>query len=146
MPLVRTPFWDTRELHDFLIREANKPFEWGVADCCLLAANAIKSFTGVDLADDFRGKYTTKIGAFRAIKSVCNGSTIEDAAVYCAQKHGLTEYQHPLCARRGDLVVFNNGGDVIAGVVGLSGRHLISVSETGLVRLPITDVRRAWSV
>lgn len=146
MGLVRTQHWATREFHDFLIQEAYKPFEWGVRDCCTFAANAIKSFTNVDLADDFRDKYTTKIGAFRAIKSVAGGSTIEDAAVYCANKHGLVERKYPLMAQRGDLVVFNNGGDVIAGVVGLSGRHLISVSDTGLVCLPITDVTRAWVV
>jgi hypothetical protein len=146
MSLVRTQHWATRELHDFLLQRAQVPFSWMDNDCCIFAADAIKSFTDVDIADDFRGKYTTKIGALKAIKSIAGGSTIEDAVSFCAQKYGLIERTYPLTAQRGDLVVFNNGGDVIAGVVGLSGRDLISVSETGLVKLPITDVKRAWSV
>jgi hypothetical protein len=49
-------------------------------------------------------------------------------------------------AKRGDLVIIDNAGTLIAGVVHLNGRHVVSVSETGLVRLPITNVVRAWSL
>lgn len=144
--LTRTHSWAIKELHDFLLSNYKTAFKWGVFDCCLFASSAIQSFTGVDIASEFRGKYTTKLGASKAIKSITGGTTAEDAVAYVANKHGLVEYQHPLCAKRGDLVVFNNSADVIAGIVHLTGRHVISVSEEGLVKLPITSIKRAWSV
>lgn len=147
MALTRTPHWHTRELHLFLQESAHKPFKWGTWDCSLFAALAIQSFTGVDIADDFRpGKYTDQASAFALIKAVTGGSTVADAAAHCAKKHGLTEYTKLLFASRGDLVVMENAGRQIAGIVHLSGRHLVSVSETGLARLPITALQRAWKV
>lgn len=146
MSLDKHNHWHTRHFNDFLISSATTPFKYGSWDCCLFAADAIKSFTDVDIADDFRGKYTTKLGALKAIKSVTGGSSIEDAVAYCANKHGLVEHTFPLMAKRGDLVLVDNSGELIAGVVHLNGRHAISVSESGLVRLPITSVKRSWSV
>jgi hypothetical protein len=144
--LTKHNHWHTRHFHDFLYTSADKPFKWGEWDCALFAADAIKSFTDVDLADDFRGKYTTQTGAFKLIKKLTGGTTVADAAAYCAQKHSLEEHTYPLMCKRGDLVVFDNGGDLISGVVHLSGRHVVSVSDSGLVRLPITTVKRSWSV
>jgi hypothetical protein len=146
MPLTRTEHWDTREFHSFLLDHAEDPFAWGTNDCCLFPANAIKSFTGVDLAADFRGKYTDEVSAFVSIREVANGATVGDAAAYCAGKYGLQEWDFPKKARRGDLVVIEQPGGIIAGVVHLNGRHVISVGEGGLVRLPITAVKRAWAV
>ena len=128
------------------------PFAWGSNDCALFAADAILANTGTDIADDFRGKYTTQLGALKTIREVTGGTTIADAAAYCANKHGLVEHTHPLMAKRGDLVVIDNGGTLIAAVIHLNGYHAVSVSETGLVRLPIADhngkpnIVRAWSI
>ena len=146
MPLTRTPHWATRELHDFLLARAGEPFCWAKNDCCTFPADAIHAFTGTDLAAAFRGKYTDEASAFAAIKAIAGGATVGDAAAWCAQQHGLAEYQHPLMAKRGDLVVMQNEGALIAGIVHLSGRHLVTVSATGLVRLPITAVERAWAI
>lgn len=146
MPLQRLPFWDTQLLHKFLLDNAKIPFCWGSNDCCTFAADAIKSFTGTDIAEDFRGKYKTQTGAIKAIKAITGGSTAEDAVAYVANKHGLVEYKFPLMAKRGDLVVFHNGVDVLAGVVHLTGRHVLSVNDSGAVKLPITDIKRAWAV
>jgi hypothetical protein len=139
-------FWDVATLDKHLRDHAKTPFAWGSNDCCLFPANAIQAHTGVDLADDFRGKYSTEVEAFALIKSVTGGTTVADAAAHCAKKYGLTEYPHPLMAKRGDLVVVQNGDTLICGVVHLNGRHVISVSVKGLVRLPISSVVRAWAV
>jgi hypothetical protein len=146
MALTRTPHWATRELDQFLINNAKTPFQWGVLDCCLFAASAIQAFTGTDIADDFRGKYSTQTSAFALIKTVTGGTTVEDAAVYCATKHGLTEWSTPLLAQRGDLVVIQDGDQLIAGIVHLNGRHVISIGESGLKRLPLKAAKRAWHV
>ncbi len=118
----RQKHWATRAYHEFLRVRARAAFVWGKSDCALFAADGILAVTGVDIADDFRGKYATEAEAMALIKSVCNGATVADAAVYCAQKHGLEEWvdkkgkPRPLMARRGDLVVFNAPtGSMVAG-------------------------------
>jgi len=146
MPLQKHEHWDTESFHDFLLAHATSPFIWGQNDCCLFAANAIESFTGTDIADDFRGKYTNHDSAFALIETLTGGTTVADAAAHCAAKHGLVEHQYPLMAKRGDLVVIANGDTLIAGVTHLNGRHVVTVTESGLVRLPITKVVRSWAV
>ena len=146
MPLKRKDHWQTRDFSQFLIDRAKTPFVWGTNDCALFAADGIQAQTGVDIASDFRGKYTDEAGAFGAIKSVCNGTTVADAAAYCATKHGMDELQHPLMAQRGDLVIAADGANLIAGLVHLNGRDVVSVGAQGLLRLPLTTIRRAWRV
>ncbi len=152
MSYKRKDHWATRHFDTFLRERANAPFAWGVNDCALFSADAVESILGIDIADDFRGKYSTQLGAIRTIQKVTGGTSVADAAAYCAAKHGLIEHTYPLMAKRGDLVVIENGGNLIAAVVHLNGHHAVSVSETGLVRLPIADhngkpnVVRAWSI
>jgi hypothetical protein len=153
MALVRKTHWATRELTEFLIARASQPFAWGSNDCCLFPADAIQALTGVDLAADFRGKYSTEVEAFALIRSV-TGSTapsetaVADVAAWCAAQHRLMEWPQPLFAQRGDLVVIENGGRQIAGIVHLTGRHVVSMAESGLVKLLITPtlIKRAWHV
>jgi len=146
MTLTRTDHWATRELNTHLEDTASTPFEWGTHDCALFAANAIEAMTGVDIASDFRGQYTDEASAMEAIQSITGGTTVEDAAAYCAAKHGLVELEHPLMAQRGDLVVLEDSGRIIAGIVHLTGRHIVAAGEHGLKRIPITSVKRAWRV
>lgn len=146
MPLTRTPHWATREFHDFLIARAKEPFVWGKNDCSLFVADAIKSFTKVDLASEFRGKYTDESSALALCKTITGTATLEAATAYCAEKRGLAEWKSPFLAKRGDLVLVNDSGRLIAAVIHLNGRHAVTVGEDGLKRLMITQVRRAWAV
>lgn len=155
MPLQRTRHWATREFHAFLRTRVRTPHVWGQHDCALFAADAIKSYTGVDIAADFRNpdgtaKYSTKAEAFALIQTVTGAgkdpaTAVGDAAAWCAEKHGMVEWEHPLFARRGDLVVMEQDGALIAGVVHLSG-HMVAVGEVGLRKVPITEVKRSWHV
>jgi hypothetical protein len=122
------------------------PFVWGSNDCALFAADGIKAITGIDIAADFRGQYTTQLGALAAIKKITGGSTVADAAAYCAAKNPLfVKLEHPLMAQRGDLVIATNGdGGPIAGLIHLTGSQVVTVSENGLFTLPITSVTAAW--
>jgi hypothetical protein len=145
--MTRLAKWDTVHYHQFLLDRAKVSFAWGTNDCALYAADGVKAITGTDIADAFRGKYHDEASAFALIKSVTGGSTVADAAAWCAEKHGLPELPHPLMAQRGDLVVAKNAdGTPIAGLVHLNGRHIVTVSTSGAVLLPITAVLRAWRV
>ncbi len=148
MSLQRHEHWATRSLTPFLLERRNSPFAWGTNDCCLFPADAIEAMTGVDIASDFRGKYATEAQAWALVHTVTGGSTVADAAAWCARAYGLTEWTYPLCAQRGDLVVFANEGRLLAGIVHLSGRHVLSVAADGLVKFPITRpmLQRAWKV
>jgi len=152
MPLQRKEYWDTREFHAFLLERAIAPFVWGANDCCLFAANGIQAMTGTDIADDFRGKYSSEVRAFGLIRTVTGAgadptTAVADAAAWCAAKHGLVEWGYPLQAQRGDLVVIENGARLIAGLVHLNGRDVVAVAESGgIVRLPASAIRRAWRV
>ena len=145
--LTRIQHWDTRAFNTFLMTAKDTPFRWGVQDCCLIAANAIQAVTGTDIADDFRGKYDSEQTAYALITTVTGAAnpTVIDAAAHCAAKHGLIENAYPLMAKRGDLVVIANGDTLISGVVHLNGRHVVSVTDKGLVRLPISKITRSWS-
>jgi hypothetical protein len=146
MPLQRTTHWLTRELDTFLRENANAKFEWGALDCSLFAADAIKAMTGVDIAEDFRDKYHDEASAFALIKTITGGTTVTDAAAYCANKHGLTEWKYPLQAQRGDLVVVDNAGNLIAGIVDLTGKYVAALGESGIIRISTTHIKRAWHV
>jgi len=65
--VVRLSGWEKRLME--LIRDSeDRPFEWGVFDCALFAADAVNAITGVDLAADFRGHYSTAKGSVKALK------------------------------------------------------------------------------
>ena len=141
----RTKHWCTRELYKFIMSRQATPFAWGTNCCAMFAADAIQAMTGVDIASDFRGLYADAAGAQAAIEKVTGvkGGTIEDAAAYCANKHQLTEWKYPLLAQRGDLVIYEEEGRRLAGIIHLSGRHIISPGETGLKKTLIHDGKRS---
>lgn len=150
MGLKRQKHWATRGYHSFLLARAKTPFRWGVNDCALFAADGVKAITGVDIAAEFRGRYSDEASAMALIKSVTGGATVADAAAWCAAKHGLVEWLDkkgaptPLFARRGDLVTFKAPtGALVAGLVHLSGQ-IVAIGEGGLFRFPISKALRAW--
>ena len=119
MAIKRSPHWVTL-FHEFLKARHKEPFAWGSNDCALFAADGIKAFTGADIAEDFRGKYSTEAEAWSVVAQVTGvaGGTIADAAAYCATKAGLQELNYPLMAQRGDLVVVENDGRIVFGPAG----------------------------
>ena len=152
MPLQRTEHWRTREFYQFLLTNLQVEHVWGRSDCCLIAANAIQSFTGCDIASTFRGRYDSQASAFKQIETVTGEPSVEAAIAHCAQEYGLQEYVNasgqpqPLYAKAGDLVMALNGANQIGGVVHLNGREIVSVGMGGLVLIPLLQAQRAWKV
>lgn len=145
MPLKRTKHWATCEYNQHLVERAEAPHVYGVNDCCLFAADGIKAMTGVDIAEDFRG-YSTEQGALKAIAKVAGGSTVQDAAVYCAKKYDLAELDQPLKAQRGDLVLIEEADGFKMGLVHLSGACAVVPGETALRRVDLAAIKRAWRI
>src|SRR5690606_24088577 len=86
-----------------LIRDARtRPFAWGDHDCCLFAADVIRALTGVDVAADLRGRYSTAIGAKRVITR--EGGSLDALAEARFPALGITELPAAAYAQRGDIL------------------------------------------
>jgi len=113
------------------------PFAWGVNDCALFAADAIRAITGVDHAAIFRGLYDTR----------------EQAEAIVAQYGGLRPFVNyflgpeidPKLARRGDIALITDakGREVLSVCLGAS---FTATGETGLKFFKIKDAVSAWRV
>lgn len=119
-------------------REAQ--FRWGSFDCALFAAGAVHAMTGVDLAADFRGKYSDEVQARSLFAAALDHAS------------GMLPPIELGFARRGDLVLVKNGS-VLSGVsepglaiVGLDGRRALAAAERGLVYISRANWIRAWRV
>lgn len=144
--MTRYPDWALK-LEAAFLHNRNRPFEWGKHDCALFACNVIQVMTGKDLAFDFRGKYTTELGAARAIREFNGGSGDLDllAEKVCA-KYGMEEIP-PVFAQRGDVVIALSADSQKAlCIVGLCGRLAYGAGPDGLTRLPMASWIRAWRV
>jgi len=130
------------------------PFKWGEHDCATFAANCIQAITGVDVYEEYRGKYTDKDSAFELIKSVTGGgTTVEDTMSHAMLTHEfITELSSPLYACRGDVVSLVVGDDITLGVVGLRGTHFYvtgginNPEHSTLLEFPISKASKAWAI
>lgn len=150
MELHRFDDWHDRLATYFAIVDET-PFEWGTHDCALFAASAIQRMTGVDIAADFRGKYSDNIGAALALREYGAGTLQKTfTALLGASKHISR-------AHRGDVVCLNNSMGICGGSF---SRFVGEYNETvepilnpvelskrsRLIPVPTLSCQRAWSV
>lgn len=121
-------------------KQRREAFAWGTQDCAIgLVAGAIESITGVDLAEQYRGKYDGPFGAVRILRD--SGSlTLGDFAA----KH-LPEI-HPSQARIGDIGIVAADGPIGEAFCIFDASSVIVMTEQGHGRLPRADVLRAFRV
>lgn len=135
--MIRFHDWESR-LADYIESVRNIPFTWGSFDCCLFACDAVMAMTGLDMAEDFRGKYSTDREALVALREFAGGGVAELAAKR-ALELGIREVV-PAMAQRGDVVLVDNQGNDALGIVGLDGLTAYCAGVGGLVELP----RKFW--
>lgn len=112
----------------WLLAARTRPFQWGAADCCLMAADSQVWFGRRDHADDFRGTYHTRTGAARALLQR-GYRGVEDA--FSDRMGRLPGHS----VKFGDIVVADWGQRPAAGVYdGANGVWLQGLN--GLVRAP----------
>lgn len=130
--MMRLPDWESR-LAAYLDAICDMPHVYGQHDCALHGANAVLAQTGVDHGAPFRGRYTTEIGAARALRKHGAG-TIE--ATFDAHLSAVA----PALAQRGDLVMAQ-------GAIGVCiGGEAIFAGEAGHARIGRAEWTRAWRV
>lgn len=129
-------------LSRYLSDASKAPFQWGQNDCILHAANAIKAITGIDLAEQFRGAYSTEDQAYDIIEENFNGDIDGMVSAYLGEMNPNVSF-----ARRGDVVRITHNGEKAFGVVDDTGRRIAVISkEHGLVRLPLSRADVFWRV
>lgn len=144
LAIKRHQDWPTR-LGGYLQSQAHLPFAYGVNDCCLFVAGAVQAMTGVDLAaDNFRGKYKTKISAHKALKRFGGGGLVSMMDEFV--RRGYFEEVKPLYAGRGDVVLIVINGVESLGVVDLIGTHVVATGPDGVARLPLALAPRGWKL
>src|SRR5689334_16890400 len=107
--VTRRQDWPER-LAAWLERARTRPFQYGIWDCCLAAADWVREATGADHAIDYRG-YRTESGAYRKMKSIAEGGVVE--VVTRALGAPLSS---PLMAQRGDVVAVQSESGPALGV------------------------------
>jgi hypothetical protein len=63
------PAGSAHRLHALILDRHDKPFVWGIRDCCLWAADAVYAVTQRDLAHDIRGCYWSARQAVRFVQA-----------------------------------------------------------------------------
>lgn len=124
-------------LAQFIESRRTTPFEWGKNDCCLFVADALEAITGTDFADDYRGTYTTEIGAYRALKKHADGT------IASAWSRYFDEIP-PASMGRGDVALVEVDNEPACALC--FGAKLWIVSKQGLITLPRAEAKMAWRV
>ncbi|MDS9468597.1 hypothetical protein RGQ15_13590 [Paracoccus sp. MBLB3053] len=138
--LSRLPNWRAR-LAAEMDRQRRDPFAWGSHDCALgLAAGAIEAITGNDMAAEWRGRYTTPLGALRVLRKAGHASFTDFVAAH------LPEHDHPDQADIGDIGLVESDGPVGVALCIVDASGVIVMTETGHGRRPRSDMTRAFKV
>lgn len=124
-------------LIEYLRSCEKKPFEPGVHDCALFAADVILSQTGYDPAAAYRGKYSTLEEGFELIQK-------DGFKTHLDLADSLMARIHPSHAETGDIVAVPGDGGSSLGV--LTGAHVRVLLPAGLAVLPRRRILAAWSL
>lgn len=98
--------------NDFLqlVQErSDKPFEWGVNDCVMFAADAVTTMGVEDPAKASRGKYKTEAGAKKHLVAVYGD-------LYAAWDSKLERLESIHFSQNGDVVLFDGALGLTSGI------------------------------
>lgn len=131
--MTRRSTWEA-DLYAYIASVRDLPLMWGSHDCGLFFAGAVEAMTGFDPGAPFRGKYTTEMGAAKALAKFGEGdlqTTLD----------GLFDVIPVGFIQRGDGVW--NGESV---GISMGAYALFVATEGGLTRVPRTDWVKGWLV
>lgn len=129
--MPRLPDWQAR-MRALIADRLHRPFEWGVNDCALFAADAVVAMTGFDPAADLRGLPERQ--ALRVIRK--HGGLYELA---CSALGPARSVMLP-----GDILLVDNAGRDVLAV--FNGNLALAPGAAGLVGIPHAAARAAWTV
>ena len=117
-------------------------FKYGEHDCFLFVAGAIAAQSGIDVSVGVT--YTSRRESLAEIKRY--GRSFADAFAAVVARYGILPCP-AVRAHRGDPVVIQQGRrSTSLGIVSLSGKDIISVTNTGLARLPLARALQGYKL
>lgn len=120
------------------------PMEWGRDDCALWVANVIHGALGYDPAASFRGRYSTRRGAMRAMGK----KGMLGVARASARRHKWKRV-HPQMAQPGDLALVwteYRGTPVLASAICRGSGWFVARNDLGFSAIRSDMVAACWSV
>jgi len=137
--LFRLDDWRAR-LAAEMDRQRRDAFAWGRHDCAIgFAAGIVEALTGVDLAQDYRGRYRTQAGALRPLRDSGAAGLGDFAATMLPEIH-------PSRARVGDLGIIAAPGVIGEAFCMFDASGIAVMTEVGHGRRPREDAIRAFMV
>ncbi len=140
--MTRHSTWEA-DLAAYIAANRDEPFAWGERDCALFFAGACIAMTGFDPAEPFRGKYSSELGAAKALKKFGAGdleTTLD----------GLFDVVEPGFVQRGDGVWDGERVGVSMGahalMIGEERDEEGNVVRSGLIRIPRAQWVKGWHV
>lgn len=135
--------WAARLL-EFLDDAQDRPYAWGVHDCCMFTCDAVLAMTEIDLAAPFRGRYHDRKSAYRALRLFAGGG-LRETAEKITGAYGCCAVP-ALKAQRGDVVLIDGGNGPTLGLVDLTGFNILSVVDVGYAAMPLGTGIIAWKI
>ena len=131
----RVPDWEMR-LAALVTERLQTPFEWGMNDCVLFAADCIHAMTGADPVAALRRQWADQVEAVRSIARL--------GGLQSAVTQRMGQPTGPLYAQRGDLVLHCRDGTESLAIC--LGEHLTGPSDSGLLFFGLEHGVHAWRV
>lgn len=130
--------WPER-LFEAIRKAQGSEFKWGENDCALFVCDCIMVMTEVDYAAKFRGKYTTRVGAMKALKKLEDVKSLSELADKC-----LGEKIDKSHAHRGDVVLLVDDSVEALGIV--AGSYAVFLAPNGIQTILLSKCVCAWKV
>lgn len=122
-------------LDDYFAERMRMPHEWGINDCCMFAADAVRAMEGVDHAAAERGTYNDAAGANTLLEHLGGLAAIgARAGVEIA----------PLQAQDGDVGLVTSGDRQLLAIC--SGPYWLAPTKGGLAPFELRAASIAWRV
>lgn len=131
---LRLNGWEMR-LDALLYSRRRTPFQWGIHDCALFAADAVLAVTGLDHAAELRGKGSRESLRF----------TAGQGGLCAIATRALGQPQPASDAREGDIVLMPAGRRVGLSVC-MTEKLVVGAAPVGLAWMPLRDGLFSWRV
>jgi hypothetical protein len=119
--------------------------DWKEWNCGLFLADCLEAVAGVQIRHRFKIPHNTEKSARAAMKRFSGGGVYETGKKLAVEL-GVRECT-PAQAGRGDPVIVSVDGSEAFGMVDLTGRRVMVVSQTkGLSFRPVEEIVHAWRI
>lgn len=135
MALIKHSTEYLEALDAFLDERRACAFEWGVQDCCTLAADWVRLVRGSDPMAGLRGLASE----FQAMRAVADLGGLRSAV-----SSRMGEAIPGAMAQAGDLALVDDAGRESIGIC--TGGAVAVAAPQGLALAPLTSVRATWRV